>query len=164
MRRKGQCAHIASCNGCRRRRIRAMNIAGIRIAPWIGVFGLLFFVVTTTLSQVAPGSEGQVTLSRLSPPVFPPLARVARVNGEVEIALQVRQDGSVESAAVVKGHPLLKAAALDSARQSEFECRECGEGLTAYTLLYTFAYTSTDSCCKPEEISQGTTHAGVTQA
>jgi Gram-negative bacterial TonB protein C-terminal len=74
-----------------------------------------------------------------------PLARQANVEGEVIVDVTVRQDGSAE-ATVLKGHPLLKQAALDSALQSRFECRLCSAPLS-YRLVYTFKRTSEGSCC-----------------
>lgn len=106
-----------------------------------------------TSAQVAVAPQGQVALSKLSPPTYPPLARAARVSGDVEIVLRIGQDGSVESAEVLRGHPLLKAAALDSAQQSKFECHECGETPIPYSILYTFDYTTTQHCCQPETSS-----------
>ncbi len=104
-------------------------------------------------AQVAMVPQGQVALSKLFPPIYPPLARATRVSGDVEIALRIGQHGSVESAEVLRGHPLLKAAALDSARQSKFECHECGETPIPYSILYTFGYTTTQHCCQTEENS-----------
>jgi hypothetical protein len=90
-------------------------------------------------------AKGKVVLASLSKPTFSPLARQANVEGEVIVDVTVRQDGSAE-ATVVKGHPLLKQAALDSAMQSRFECRGCTAPVS-YTLVYTFKRTSDGSCC-----------------
>lgn len=108
-------------------------------------------------------------LSRLFSPVYPPLARAARVSGDVEIALRIRQDGSVESAEVVTGHPLLKVAALDSAQHSTFECHECGGVPTSYSILYTFGFTTTQHCCQPQQNptaaeQEAQPKAGITQS
>jgi TonB family protein len=134
----------------------------------VGMFALSFAAVQTS-AQVAPASQEQVLLSKLSPPIYPPLAREVRVSGDVEIALRIRQDGSVESAEVVSGHPLLKAAAIDSARQSKFECHECREAVTPYSILYSFGYTASQHCCQPQEDSAATEQgaeplAGITQS
>src|SRR6266700_140547 len=94
------------------------------VAAVLGLFALACAVVLMP-AQTASLPQREVVLSKLSSPVFPPVARVARVSGDVEIEVRIRQDGSVESAEVVSGHPSLKAAALDSARQSKFECHEC---------------------------------------
>jgi TonB family protein len=90
-------------------------------------------------------TRGEVILLTLSKPIFTPLARRANVEGEVVVSVTVLQDGSTE-ATVIKGHPLLKQAALDSARQSRFECRLCTAPVS-YTLVYTFKRTSGGSCC-----------------
>jgi TonB family protein len=134
----------------------------------VGIFALSCAAVQTT-AQVAPLPQEQVVLSNLSPPIYPPLARAARVSGDVEIAVRIRQDGSLESAEVVRGHPLLKAAAIDSARQSKFECHQCREVLTSYSILYSFGYTTTQRCCQPQESSAGTEQGaeprtGITQS
>jgi TonB family protein len=111
----------------------------------------LLCAAVQTSAQVSPVPHGQVVLTKLSPPIYPPLARAARVSGDVEISLRIRQDSSVESAEVVKGHPLLREAALDSARQSKFECRECGEAPVPYSVLYTFGYTTNHQCSKTKK-------------
>jgi Gram-negative bacterial TonB protein C-terminal len=90
-------------------------------------------------------TKGKVVLTSLSKPAFSPLARQANVEGEVIVEVIVRQDGSTK-ATVVKGHPMLKQGALDSAMQSRFECRVCSAPLS-YRLVYTFKRTSEGSCC-----------------
>jgi TonB family protein len=90
-------------------------------------------------SIAAPNtSQGGVVLTKLWQPVYPPIARQARISGDVDLKIEVREDGSVESIVVASGHPMLKQAALDSAQQSQFVCRGCSEVLTSYTLVYTF--------------------------
>jgi TonB family protein len=121
---------------------------------------VLLLAASQALGQTETPPQAQVVLSKLSPPTFPALARVARVMGDVEITLQIRQDGTVGSAEIVRSaSPLLKDAALDSARQSKFECHDCTLALTPYSIRYTFAYTNQD-CCK----TQDSTAAGVTQS
>ncbi|MFZ0319689.1 MAG: energy transducer TonB [Candidatus Sulfotelmatobacter sp.] len=87
---------------------------------------------TDSLPQPAP------YLLNLYPPVYPPLARQARIAGDVILRIGVRPDGSVASAEVISGHAMLKQAALDSAQKSAFGCRECGEAVTLVMLTYTF--------------------------
>jgi hypothetical protein len=102
-----------------------------------------------SLAQVVARSNSEkqgVTLARLSPPIYPPLAKHARIIGDVDLELTVRQDGSLESVAVVSGHPLLTAYALDSVQHSQFECRSCGEAVTSERIVYTFQLDSTEYC------------------
>jgi protein TonB len=53
-------------------------------------------------------------------PVYPPIARSARVSGPVEVEVVIDENGSVISATVVQGHPLLQQAALEAAWQWKF--------------------------------------------
>jgi TonB family protein len=91
------------------------------------------------LESAAAPAKG-VALTWLSPPNYPPLARQAGIMGDVKIQVGVRQDGSVQSAELFSGHPILAPAALDSARKSAFECRGCGEQVTSYPRTYTFGF------------------------
>jgi TonB family protein len=84
------------------------------------------------------GSKAEVAFASLAEPRYPPLARQARITGEVQIKLEIRKDGSVASAAVVSGHPMLTDAALSSAKQSRFECRHCQDDETPYVIVYSF--------------------------
>ncbi|HWY22945.1 MAG TPA: hypothetical protein VNX26_17085, partial [Candidatus Acidoferrum sp.] len=52
--------------------------------------------------------------------------------------VMIRKDGSLDSAEIISGHPLLKQAALDSAQRSQFECRACSVEVTTYSLAYAF--------------------------
>ena len=105
----------------------------------------LLFVVSAmlvTLSCIAArGSNsptGEVVLSRLSPPVYPPLARQAHISGDVELTVHVGSDGIVESVDFVSGNAMLTQASLDSARKTQFECRVCSEKTTPLPLTYRF--------------------------
>ena len=53
-------------------------------------------------------------------PVYPAIARSARVSGTVQIELTVGPDGKVADWRVVKGVPLLDEAALDAVKQWEY--------------------------------------------
>ena len=50
-------------------------------------------------------------------PVYPPLARAARVSGAVVVEVVVDQTGAVTSARALSGHALLKESAVTAARQ-----------------------------------------------
>jgi hypothetical protein len=70
--------------------------------------------------------------------------------------LRIRPDGNVESADIISGHPMLKEAALESARQSQFECKQCAQALTSYALTYRFEIAPRDpqkTCTEPEQPS-----------
>jgi len=113
----------------------------------------LALISVRTLAQNPPNSESPqegVVMTKLLPPVYPPLAKQAHIVGDVALMLKVRQDGGVESIEVVSGPALLalRQAAIDSARQSQFECRKCDEATTSFRLVYTFLL-KPDDCCAP---------------
>jgi TonB family protein len=105
-------------------------------------------VVVGTLAQSAtgPSSQDGVFLIKLSRPIYPRLALIAHISGDVEVAVGVRRDGSVESASVISGPQLLRQAALESAQQSQFDCRNCRDAVTTYQLVYTFQLGPTIYC------------------
>jgi len=88
--------------------------------------------------------QSEAVLIKLFVPPYPPLAQAAEIAGDVDLMLAIRRDGSVESAVVVSGHPMLKQAALDSARRSQFKCVGCGDAVTSYPLKYKFQITPRD--------------------
>jgi TonB family protein len=92
----------------------------------------------------APMPEAGVVLTKLVPPIYPPLARQARIAGDVKVQVLIRKDGAVESSDVISGHPILKPAALESARKSTFECRECNAEAELYSLTNTFVLEGAD--------------------
>lgn len=53
-------------------------------------------------------------------PVYPALAREARVQGTVILETLIGQDGRVENVTVLRGLPLLDTAAMDAVRQWVF--------------------------------------------
>ena len=53
-------------------------------------------------------------------PVYPPTARAVRATGSVSVQVTVDEKGNVVSASAVSGHPLLRAAAVQAARQARF--------------------------------------------
>ena len=69
------------------------------------------------IQVVRSGGVIQGTAVRRANPVYPPLARAARVSGAVVVEVVVDQAGNVTSARVLSGHALLRDAAAAAARQ-----------------------------------------------
>lgn len=90
----------------------------------------------------------QVVLKKLFPPVYPHMAMIARIYGDISLKLYVHPNGSIESVVANSGNPMLALAAVESAKQSQFECRGCN-ALTEGSLLYSFQVSTTpaDPCC-----------------
>lgn len=71
-----------------------------------------------TIPRIRIGGDVQAAriLHRVLP-VYPPLARQARVSGAVQLLGVVGRDGRVAQLQVISGHPLLVRAALDAVQQ-----------------------------------------------
>ena len=106
------------------------------------LLSLGFSAVSPTIrhrnSQGSLAQQPEITVVKLVDPVYPPLARQAGIFGDVEIELQLRSDGTVTSVKAVSGHPLLQSSAVESVKQSKFECKNCGEETRAFHVLYSF--------------------------
>lgn len=120
---------------------------------------LLSLLFTATLGLIVPPAHAQqqthnsshaspigILLVKPRDPVYPAIARIARIQGDVKVIIHVRKDGTVDSVNYLSGPPLLKKAAMDSANASKFECDGCTEAITPYPLTYTFQFLYIDSC------------------
>ena len=56
-------------------------------------------------------------LIRKVQPVYPPLARSARIQGDVILTAVISKEGAIENLRVLSGHPMLAPAALEAVRQ-----------------------------------------------
>jgi TonB family protein len=74
----------------------------------------------STIPLASP-EEASSHLTRRIEPVYPPLARMARIQGKVVLQLTVGVDGRAVEVRTLSGHPLLLQAALDAVRQWEYK-------------------------------------------
>ena len=58
---------------------------------------------------------------KMVPPVYPPLASRARVNGTVVLEATLTAQGTVEEIRVISGHPLLVEAAIECVKKWQYE-------------------------------------------
>ena len=63
----------------------------------------------------------QGLLVKQVPPVYPPLARQARIQGTVVLKAVIATDGTVNSLELVSGHPMLVSAAIDAVKQWRYK-------------------------------------------
>jgi TonB family protein len=63
------------------------------------------------------GNVQAANLLHRVPPVYPPLAKQARVQGTVRFSVILAKDGTVSNLQLVSGHPLLVPAATDAVKQ-----------------------------------------------
>ena len=105
----------------------------------VAIAGVLFASRSSHAQNAGVSPKGEVDLLKLAKPTYPPLAKQTRIAGDVEVYVEVGRDGSIETASVIQGHPLLAQAALDSTRHSEFQCTECRDIGSPYRLVFRFA-------------------------
>ena len=92
-----------------------MKAHSATLAPKLAVVALLLILTASAEAQSAPLPErpqAEVALVKLSPPIYPPLARQASITGNVKVQLQIQKGATIQSAEALGGHPLLKLAAL----------------------------------------------------
>ena len=67
---------------------------------------------------------GQVESARLifkPTPEYPPLAKMARIQGTVKLDAVISKDGTIQDLKVISGHPLLVRAALDAVQRWRYQ-------------------------------------------
>ncbi len=73
----------------------------------------------------------------LPKPPYPAAARAVRATGEVVVRIELNDDGSVQSAQAVSGHPLLRAASVNAAKGSKFAAPDEASARSV-SLVYVF--------------------------
>ncbi len=63
----------------------------------------------------------QGLLVRKVNPIYPPLARQARISGTVVLRALIGTDGSIENLTLVSGHPMLAPAAIEAVKQWKYK-------------------------------------------
>ena len=107
----------------------------IAVRSWILAIAFLTSVLSWGQSRTPPSAAGKAEKGLVSvqsetaeqnlikkvAPVFPPLARMARLQGVVKIEVVISKTGSVESYKVLSGHPLFVQSAIDAVKQWQFK-------------------------------------------
>ena len=78
-------------------------------------------VSTPSLSAQQDQSESKRKMVTKITPNYPGLARTMNISETVKIEAVVAPDGTVKSASMTGGHPLLGQAAVDAIRRSKWE-------------------------------------------
>ena len=93
-----------------------------------GVLGGIINSGTVAVPKVAIPQRVRVSagvtsglLVRKVNPVYPPLARQARISGTVVLRAVISKDGSIENLSLVSGHPMLAPAAIDAVKQWKYK-------------------------------------------
>jgi periplasmic protein TonB len=72
--------------------------------------------VTAAVNRITE-AVAKPNLVSSAPPVYPPLANAARVQGDVVLQVEISIEGRVQNVSVVSGHALLNEAAIQAVRQ-----------------------------------------------
>ncbi len=67
------------------------------------------------------GNVQQANLISNPKPVYPPLAKAARIQGTVVLEAVISKQGTIENLSVLQGHPLLIQAAIDAVKQWRYK-------------------------------------------
>src|ERR1700674_4913871 len=93
-----------------------------------GVIGGIISSTPVAVTKVAAPQRVRVSagvtsglLVRKVNPVYPPLARQARISGTVVLRAVISKDGSIENLSLVSGHPMLAPAAIDAVKQWKYK-------------------------------------------
>jgi protein TonB len=80
-------------------------------------------VVKVAPSKSVVVSSGVATgmLIQKTPPVYPPIAKAARVSGTVELHATISENGTIKDLRVVKGPAMLRQAAVDAVRNWRYK-------------------------------------------
>ena len=77
-------------------------------------------IATPQRVRVSSGVQSGL-LVRKVPPVYPPLARQARIQGQVILQAQISKNGDIENLQLVSGHPMLAPAAIEAVKQWKYK-------------------------------------------
>ena len=75
---------------------------------------------TPTRVRVSQGVT-QGLLIRKVQPTYPPLARQARIQGQVLLQAEISKDGTIQNLRLISGHPMLTSAAIDAVKQWRYK-------------------------------------------
>ncbi len=77
-------------------------------------------VATPQRVRVSQGVSAGLLVRRVQPN-YPPLARQARIQGQVVLHAVISKDGSITGLTLISGHPMLAPAAIDAVKQWKYK-------------------------------------------
>ncbi|MFZ0284521.1 MAG: energy transducer TonB [Terriglobales bacterium] len=70
--------------------------------------------------RVSQGVTQGMIIRRVQP-MYPPLARQARIQGPVVLQAEIGKDGSIQNLRLISGHPMLAPAAIEAIKQWKYK-------------------------------------------
>src|SRR6266550_4057984 len=77
-------------------------------------------VATPQRVRVSQGVTQGLLLRKVQPN-YPPLARQARIQGQVVLQAEISKDGSIENLRLISGHPMLAPSAIEAVKQWRYK-------------------------------------------
>ena len=91
---------------------------------------VLFFLLLASLvagqepsqdrPEISPEKQHTYLVKKVAP-VYPPLARQARIQGTVILRVVISQSGDIASVQLISGHAMLAPAAIEAVRQWKYQ-------------------------------------------
>jgi periplasmic protein TonB len=85
-----------------------------------GAVAALPKIATPQRVRVSSGVQSGLLVRKVQP-VYPPLARQARIQGTVVLQAQISKAGDIENLQLVSGHPMLAPAAIEAVKQWKYK-------------------------------------------
>ena len=77
-------------------------------------------VATPQRVRVSQGVSQGLLIKKVQP-AYPPLARQARIQGQVILQAEISKDGTIENLRLISGHPMLAPAAIEAVKQWRYK-------------------------------------------
>src|SRR5258707_10927475 len=77
-------------------------------------------VATPQRVRVSQGVTQGLVLRRINPN-YPPLARQARIQGQVVLQAEISKSGDIQNLRLISGHPMLAPAAIEAVKQWRYK-------------------------------------------
>jgi periplasmic protein TonB len=77
-------------------------------------------VATPQRVRVSQGVSQGLLIKKVQPP-YPPLARSARIQGQVVLQAEIAKDGTIQNLRLISGHPMLAPAAIEAVKQWRYK-------------------------------------------
>jgi protein TonB len=77
-------------------------------------------VATPQRVRVSQGVTSGLLIRKIQP-AYPPLARQARIQGNVLLQAEISKEGTIENLRLISGHPMLAPAAIEAVKQWKYK-------------------------------------------
>ena len=120
----------------------------IRICALAAVLAMMPVILVSSRTH---GETEQPAVVAAVSPMYPPIARAARVGGEVLVEVSIDRGGAVSSAKAIFGHKLIRTSAEAAAKQWRFAPLTDSSG--EHRAVLTFAFRLMPRCTAVENLT-----------